>query len=140
MSFQSKIKKRAAPILVGLTAMPLVLSACGGGSSGGGADKAQIVAATGPVQEVRVEMGDFFYKPGDIAVKSGKIKFTLVNVGATAHRFSVKSGGAITATSKNVGAGREAVLEIDLAPGKYSLGCTLGDHEARGAAGTLTVK
>ncbi|MBI4295983.1 MAG: cupredoxin domain-containing protein [Chloroflexi bacterium] len=140
MSFKFNAKKRAVAGLLGLVALLVALSACGGGSSVGSADKGQSGAAAGPVQEIKVAMGDFYYNPGDVTVKSGKVRFVLTNVGATAHRFSIKTGGTVTATSKNVGAGREGILEVDLQAGTYKLGCTLGDHEARGSVGTLTVQ
>ncbi|MBI4329680.1 MAG: cupredoxin domain-containing protein [Chloroflexi bacterium] len=139
MSFKFNVKKQGVAGLLGLVALLLALPACGGGSSVGGADKGQSGAAAGPAQEVRVAMGDFYYDPGNITAKSGKVRFVLTNVGATAHRFSIKVGNSVIATSNNVGAGREAVLEVDLQPGAYVLGCTLGDHEARGSVGKLTI-
>ena len=119
-----------------------VLSACGG-SSGTGTTPSQPSANAGPVQEVRMDMGDFFYKPNDITVKAGTIKFILTNVGATAHRLSIKNMNNLdvtVASSKNVGAGLEGSLEVTLQPGTYKMGCPLGDHEARGSVGKLTVQ
>ena len=129
------IKKR---LWLGLLGLGLLLTAvaCGGGS---GAEQPQAPAATGPAQEVKVAMGDFFYDPNDITVDAGRIRFLLSNVGKTAHRFSV-TGEGVKASTKNVGAGRETTFELDLAPGVYKVGCTLGDHEKRGSVGKLTVK
>ncbi len=129
-------KKRFITGALALTASLLVLSACG---SEGSTPNGQTSADEGPVQEIRVEMGDFFYNPGEITAEAGKVRFILANVGATAHRFSI-TGGEVKASSKNVGAGRESSLEVELPPGTYKLGCTLGDHEARGSVGTLTVR
>ena len=132
-------RKAVVAGLLSSTVLLAALSGCGG-SSGTGAAPSQPSASAGPAQEVKVDMGDFFYKPGDITVKSGTVKFVLTNVGATAHRFSIKNGQDMIASSKNVGAGLQGSLEVDLKPGTYKLGCTLGDHEARGSVGSLTVQ
>ncbi|MBI3979742.1 MAG: cupredoxin domain-containing protein [Chloroflexi bacterium] len=84
-------------------------------------------------------MGDFFYDPKEITLKSGKVKFVLSNVGATAHRFSI-NGEGVKVSTNNVGAGREGALTVELRPGTYKMGCTLGDHEARGSVGQITVQ
>ena len=138
MVFRLNGKKWALVGLLCLTAL-LGLSACSSGSPES-APNSQTGTAAGPAQEVKVEMGDFFYKPDDISLKAGKVRFILTNVGATAHRFSIKTGDTVKWTSKNVGAGRGSILEVELPPGSYNLGCTLGDHEKRGAAGKLTVQ
>lgn len=132
-------KKTIVAGLLCSVALLVALPACASGSPESAASS-QTGATTGPAQEVKVEMGDFFYKPNDLTVKSGKVRFILTNVGATAHRFSIKTGDTVTWTSKNVGAGRESILEVELPPGSYNLGCTLGDHEARGSAGKLTAQ
>ncbi|MBI4286827.1 MAG: cupredoxin domain-containing protein [Chloroflexi bacterium] len=116
----------------------LFLPACASGS-GASQTKPEASAAAGPAQEVKVDMGDFFYAPNDMKLKAGKVRFTLTNVGATAHRFAVKGGG-VDISAKNVGAGRGSVFEAELAPGVYKMSCTLGDHEKRGSVGTITVQ
>lgn len=140
MGFKFSGKNKA--IVTGLLCSAGLLVALSGCSSGSpeSVTKSQTGAAAGPAQEIRVAMGDFFYDPGNITLKSGKVKFILTNTGATAHRFSIKTGDTVTATSKNIGAGREGVLEVDLPAGSYNLGCTLGDHEKRGSIGKLTVQ
>lgn len=117
----------------------LVGAACSAGS-GGSKAPLSAPAAQGPVQEIKVAMGDFFYEPKQIATKSGPVRFVLTNTGATAHRFSISGNGINNVSSKNVAAGRDGSLEVNLAPGTYKMGCTLGDHEARGSVGTITVQ
>jgi plastocyanin len=131
------IKNIQRGLWLGLLGLSLLLTAvaCGGGSEAGQPQ----AAAAGPVQEVKLAMGDFFYDPNDITVDAGRIRFLLSNVGKTAHRFSV-TGEGVKVSTKNVGAGRETTFEVDLAPGVYKVGCTLGDHEQRGSVGKLTVK
>ncbi|MBI2864792.1 MAG: cupredoxin domain-containing protein [Chloroflexi bacterium] len=134
------MKSRMRQIMVGFAGMALVLAlaACGSSGGGGGAT-GQAAAAQGPVQEVKLSMGDFFYDPKEVTVKAGRVRFVLTNVGQTAHRFAVRGEGGFDQSSKNVGAGRESTFEIDLGPGTYKMGCTLGDHEKRGSVGKITV-
>ncbi len=116
----------------------LVVAACGS-ASGGEEPKATGATSQGPAQEVKVAMGDFFYDPKEVTVNAGRVRFVLTNVGQTAHRFAL-TGQGVNVSSKNVGAGRESILEVDLASGTYKMGCTLGDHEKRGSVGTITIK
>lgn len=120
-------------LLIGLVSLGVLLLGAACGSESGGA------ASQGPATEVKVAMGDFFYDPNDVTVNAGRVRFLLSNVGQTAHRFAI-TGEGVKASSKNVGAGRESVFEVDLGPGTYKMGCTLGDHEQRGSVGKLTVK
>ena len=96
-------------------------------------------AAQGPAQEVQVAMGDFFYNPSEVVVEAGAVRFVLSNAGQTAASFAIsRQGGNVS--SRTVAAGQQGALEIDLKPGTYKMGCTLGDHEKRGSVGTITVK
>lgn len=92
----------------------LVGGACSSGS-GGSKSPASAPAAQGPAQEIKVAMGDFFYDPKETTLKAGTVRFVLTNVGATAHRFAI-SGDGVNASSRNVGAGREGILEVTLPP------------------------
>lgn len=119
--------------LLCLIALLGALAACSSGSPGS--------ASKNPVQEVKVDMGDYFFKPGDITVEAGKVKFVLTNVGKTAHRFGI-AGVGVNVTTRNVLVGKEGVLEVELAPGTYKTFCNLGDgdHEKQGSVGKLTVQ
>lgn len=130
------IRRKAVALLC--SSVLLVGMACSS-SSGGSKAPAPISAAQNPAQEIKVAMGDFFYDPKEITIKAGTVNFVLTNVGATAHRFAI-SGNGVNANSKNVGAGRESILEVMLPPGTYKMGCTLGDHEKRGSVGKITVQ
>lgn len=133
----NEIKK----VVVGLLGMGvLLLAAACGSSAGDGGASSQAAAAQGPAQEVKVAMGDFFYDPGDIKLKAGRVRFILTNVGQTAHRFAIRGEEfKFDQSSRNVAAGKEGMLEVDLGSGTYKMGCTLGDHEKRGSVGKITV-
>lgn len=125
-------------VVAGFALGLVVLSACASGS-GAGQSKPEASSATGPAQEVKVDMGDFFYAPNELKLNTGKVRFTLTNVGATAHRFAIKGNG-VDVSARNVAAGRQSVFEAELIPGVYKMSCTLGDHEKRGSVGTITVQ
>lgn len=119
-------------------ALVLALSACGSDSEAS-TTQGLMAMDSGPVQEVRLAMGDFFYEPKEITLEPGNVRFLLTNVGNTAHRFAI-TGEGVKVSTRNVGAGREGVMEIALRPGTYKMGCTLGDHEARGSVGQIIVQ
>ena len=115
-------RARTASVLTGLGMLVLV-AAC---SSAAADEKATSADTTtrGPAQEITVAMGDFYYDPKVVTVQPGRVRFVLSNVGQTAHRFAI-TGQGLNVSSKNVGAGRESVLEIDLGPGPLQIGFTL---------------
>ena len=129
--------KRIASVLMGLGVL-VVIAACSS-AAGGEEPTSAGTTAQGPAQEVTVAMGDFYYDPKVVTVQAGRVRFLLANVGQTAHRFAI-TGQGVNISSKNVGAGRESTLEVDLGPGTYKMGCTLGDHEKRGSVGQITVQ
>ncbi len=117
----------------------LALAACGSGGGEAKNPEPQAPAAQGAAQEVRISMGDYFYQPSKLTVKAGQVHFVLPNEGKTAHRFAI-TGNGVNVSSRNVGAGREGTLDVELAPGTYKMGCTLGDHEKRGSIGEIVVQ
>lgn len=134
------MRYRAKQLAYGLLALGMILAMAACGSASGDEETGSTdTKSLGPAQEVKVAMGDFFYDPKAIEVPAGRVRFMLSNVGQTAHRFAI-TGPGVNVSSKNVGAGREGFLEVDLAAGTYKMGCTLGDHEKRGSVGQVTVK
>jgi uncharacterized cupredoxin-like copper-binding protein len=84
--------------LVLLLSWPFALSACGGGESG-----------SGP-QEVRVVMGDMYFKPDMTTFKVGKAyRFVLVNEGKVKHEFTIAPPRKAGQTEKD----EDAVSLID---------------------------
>ena len=112
-------------------AVGLILAACGGGSTSGG-------AAAGT--EVKVGLIDFAYTPKTVEVPADK-KFTLVvtNTGSVEHDF------VVDALKINVAGvlpnGKPKTQEIGpLKAGTYDLYCAVAGHKQAGMIGTLVVK
>jgi uncharacterized cupredoxin-like copper-binding protein len=114
-------------IALGLAALAL-LAACGG-SNGGGA-----------TEGTKVTLTEYKFDPKDVTVGSGKVTFTLVNVGTINHDMTVADqSGKVVAKSEQVQAGDSKVFTIDNLPaGKYVIYCDVPGHRAAGMEGTLT--
>lgn len=70
---------------------PVALAGCGSGGEPAG-EAAAPVASMGAdgAQEVRVEMGEFYFKPQTTTFKAGqKYRFVLGNVGTSPHEFTI---------------------------------------------------
>ena len=111
-------------------AVGLILAACGGGSTSGG-------AAAGT--EVKVGLSDFAYTPKTVEVPADK-KFTLVvtNTGSVEHDFVVDALKINVVVLPN---GKPKMQEIGpLKAGRYDLYCAVAGHKQAGMIGTLVVK
>jgi uncharacterized cupredoxin-like copper-binding protein len=106
---------------------------------------------------VRVELGEFYFKPDNLTFESGKpYKIELVNVGAVKHEFTAEDFFASVAWRKAESAESEvkapyfteievfAGMQVDLyfvpvTPGTYNLVCEIEGHLEAGMFGTVTV-
>jgi hypothetical protein len=74
-------------------------------------------------------------------VAAGTIRFVVTNEGQFTHNFTITdSNGKIAGTSNFGRADGEQIIEVDLAPGTYSIICDLPGHAARGQKTELVVK
>ena len=92
----------------------------------------------------RVQVGadEFSFALSRASVRSGPAIVQLVNYGEDEHDLALRRAGPNTRTSRlaKVLPGRASDLELRLAPGRYTLWCTLADHRTRGMRATLVVK
>jgi manganese oxidase len=105
----------------------------------GGAAGAPAAAAGGEVAEaasVAVELTEFAIAPGDISIPAGGT-LEVTNAGAVPHDLEVVDAGLKTAML--AGGESESLSLADLAPGTYTVRCTVAGHEQGGMVGTLTV-
>ena len=130
--------KKFTILTIALTAMALLLAACGGDS--------------GPVA-LSFEGNDTFqFTPASAAVSAGdEVEVTLTNVGALEHSFAVVAAGvdlntvtdseAINSSATGaVAAGQTGAITFTApAAGTYQFVCTVAGHAAAGMVGTFTV-
>lgn len=73
-------------------------------------------------------------------VSAGTAVLEVVNMGQDPHDLRVQRIGARhVAGTPIVAPGKRAELSLKLAPGRYSVWCSIADHRARGMRATLVV-
>lgn len=97
--------------------------------------------ASAPATAVGIGEREFaiaVYRP---QIRPGKVKFNVRNLGEDVHDLVVRRGGRrIGGLATVVKPGRTATLRLTLRrTGRYTLVCTVADHEARGMRATLRV-
>ena len=135
-----------------ISALILALAACGDDDEGrvdvsGGTDTAgttttgtsteKAAPAGAPVATVRVAETEFRLSPANPSVaKTGVVEFRIRNVGKIAHALEVE-GPEGEVETEEIAPGSSETLKADA--GKYTWYCPIGDHEARGMKGQITV-
>lgn len=100
------------------------------GDEGGGT----VTVSAAPVP---VTLGDLFIEPSDLTVAAGDVTFDVANTGSGPHDLTIEELGVATPT---LDGGGSAALEVDgLAPGDYTLYCSIPGHRAAGMEATLSV-
>lgn len=126
-----------------------------------------VAFAQAPVREIKVEGGDYYFKPKDITVAAGeRVRMLFTNVGPIPHVLEVSRLGAKEVkwgVSAGVTVKDEEKKDLDehaargtpevwlpgkasgwieftaVNPGQYALKCDLEGHTEAGMVGTLTV-
>lgn len=150
-----RLSTRSAPVAILAVALALLVG-CGEDREGsveqrGGTDTATTgtgtstsdatTAPAGPVvATVKVTETEFALDPQDPKLKqAGVVKFEVTNAGKVTHALEVE-GPKGEVETEAIEPGRKASLEADLSkPGTYTWYCPIGDHEARGMKGKITV-
>jgi plastocyanin len=100
----------------------------------------------GPVTQAtgdRVEIGldDFLIKPQNLRADAGRLTFEVTNGGRLGHNLRLRGGSegerVVTATLLP---GKAARKSMRLAPGHYTMLCTVANHEQLGMTGRLVVR
>lgn len=93
--------------------------------------------------DVRMEMGDFWFRPNTPTVRAGEqVNFTLPNVGRFPHRMTIQGPGGQTVNipAANVAPGATGTGSYMFsAPGTYTFWCPVGQHRQNGMEGTFQV-
>jgi uncharacterized cupredoxin-like copper-binding protein len=77
---------------------------------------------------------------GGNALKTGKYKFAVKNVGKIQHDLAVEGGGLNETKTKLIDPGKSADLEVALKPARYTFYCSVPGHEQAGMKVAVTVK
>jgi plastocyanin len=94
---------------------------------------------------MRVELDEFSFAPPEVTVERGAT-VEAAKVASTAHNLTVERGGGRDeageelVASETFAGGERRTVEIDVAPGRYTLVCTVPGHREAGMVGTITVR
>jgi uncharacterized cupredoxin-like copper-binding protein len=92
-----------------------------------------------------VGLDEFTIEPKDLTVSRGTA-LDVKNDGAVAHNLTIEQGPDPTEKSKKLAGtstflgGKSEKLDVNLAPGKYAMVCTVSGHRDAGMVGTITVR
>jgi plastocyanin len=105
---------------------------------------ASLLASTGvlaaPPSHVQVVANDFSFSLSRLHVRAGTAVIELANFGQDPHDLRLQRAGARHISGLGVVApGARARLTVKLAPGRYSLWCSIANHRALGMRATLVV-
>ena len=113
--------------------------AYGGGGGGGGSDDAQAKGGGQTLRLVADPNGDLKFDKTSLSAKPGKVSIVLDNPSSVPHAIEVEGNG-VEEEGETVTDGGVSKVSADLKAGTYEYYCPVGNHEAEGMKGTLTVK
>ena len=123
--------------LLPLTAL-LALAASGCGSDDDEPGRT-VTAESGTTLAVVAD--EYSFDPETIVLTGGgELTVELDNQGALAHNLRVFDGSTDVGGTPTFAGGDPRPGTVSVEPGEYRLVCTVGDHEALGMTGKLTVK
>jgi uncharacterized cupredoxin-like copper-binding protein len=99
----------------------------------------------GPVTQVRGErveiaLDDFFMTPQNVRARRGELTFVVTNRGRLGHNFRLRDADGERVEVTTLLPGEQATEAADLAPGTYTMLCTVANHEQLGMTGRLVVR
>jgi plastocyanin len=88
-----------------------------------------------------IELDDFLLRPQNVRAQAGRLTFEVTNGGRLGHNLRLRGGSegerVVTATLLP---GKAATKALKLAPGDYTMLCTVANHEQLGMTGRLVVR
>jgi plastocyanin len=101
-----------------------------GGGGGGGASTLKIAADPS---------GALRFDKTTLTAKAGEVTIDMDNPSDVPHAVEIEGEG-VEEEGETVGKGGVSTVTAELQPGEYEFYCPVGNHEAEGMKGTLTVK
>jgi plastocyanin len=84
-------------------------------------------------------MTEYAFDPSDASFRRGT-ELTVRNEGEIAHNLTVERNGDEVAGTDSFLGGKSEKLDLNIAPGRYAMVCTVPGHEQLGMTGTITVE
>jgi plastocyanin len=103
----------------------------GGGDEGGGGGTTLKLAAD--------PSGALTFDKSSLSAKPGEVTIDMDNPSDVPHAVEIEGQG-VEEEGETVGKGGVSTVTADLQPGEYEFYCPVGNHEAEGMKGTLTVR
>jgi plastocyanin len=92
-------------------------------------------------QHAEIQLDDFLIRPQNVRAQAGELTFAVSNQGRLGHNLRLRGGPegeqVVTTTLLPGDGARKAVR---LAPGSYTMLCTVANHEQLGMTGRLVVR
>jgi plastocyanin len=120
-------------VVARLTALLLAAAALPGC---GGAEPA-VQARAG---RVAIVLDDFLIRPQNVRATAGRITFAVTNRGRVGHNFRLLRGAGEPLQVTTLLPGDSRAESVTLAPGDYTMACTVANHAELGMTGTLVVR
>jgi plastocyanin len=116
-----------------------LLAGCGGGDDDRNAGRTVTVPAG---KELRVVAREYSFDPKNVVIAGGRgrVRVTLDNEGSLAHNLKVVQGDRELGGTPTFPGGRSESGGVELAPGSYTMICTVGNHAELGMTGKLEVE
>jgi uncharacterized cupredoxin-like copper-binding protein len=95
-------------------------------------------AATAGGANIEVSLSEFAIEMPE-SVPAGVIAFDVGNVGSMPHNFEIEGESVEEVLPEDVQPGDSATLEVELAPGTYTVYCPIGNHREQGMERQLEV-
>jgi len=133
------MQKRSAAATV-MVATALALGACGGDDDSNSSTPSKSAGGEGQTLKLTADAGGALkFDKDTLSANAGKVTITLDNPSDVPHAIEVEGNG-IEEEGDTVQKGGTSTVTADLKAGTYEYYCPVGDHEAEGMKGELTVK
>lgn len=112
------------------------------GASGGGGASDSGDGGGGKAQTLKLSAdpgGALKFDKSTLTAKAGKLTITLDNPSSLPHAVEIEGNG-VEKSSDTIGNGETTKVTATVKAGEYEYYCPVGDHQAAGMEGTLTVQ